>query len=127
MALLRQRWPLVSFTMLPTALVIDASRRQGMVWDAVFSCEMSGTYKPHPEAYRTTAQWLNLAPSEILMVACHNFDLDAARAVGFRCAFVRRPQEWGAAGPPDPHPNPANDFIADDFLDLARQLASRFN
>ena len=32
------------------------------------------------------------------MVACHNFDLNAAKAQGFRTAFVRRPDEWGAAG-----------------------------
>ena len=122
MELLRQRWPVVSFTMLPTALVVEVSRRNGMVWDAVISCEMTGMYKPNPQAYLTTARWLQLAPSEILMVACHNFDLDAARGVGYRCAFVRRPNEWGPAGPPDPHPNPANDFIAADFMDLARQL-----
>lgn len=122
MDLLRRRWPVVSFTMLPTALVIEVSRRNGMVWDAVISCEMTGMYKPNAQAYLTTARWLQLPPAEILMVACHNFDLDAARGVGYRCAFVRRPDEWGPAGPPDPHPNPANDFIADDFLDLARQL-----
>ena len=29
------------------------------------------------------------------MVACHNFDLMAARAVGYHSAFVRRPMEWG--------------------------------
>lgn len=122
MARLRQRWPLVSFTMLPIALVIDVSRRNGMVWDAVISCEMSGIYKPDPETYRLTARWLDLQPQEILMVACHNFDLDAARGVGYRTAFVRRPQEWGPAGPPDPAPNPAHDFVANDFLDLAQQL-----
>lgn len=122
MVRLRRQWPLVSFTMLPVALVLEVSRRTGMMWDAVFSCEMTGIYKPDPEAYRTTARWLGLKPQEILMIACHNFDLDAARAVGFRCAFVRRPQEWGPAGPPDPIPNPLNDFVAADFLDLARQL-----
>lgn len=92
MARLRTRSPVVSFTMLPTALVIDVSRRNGMIWEAVISCEMGGIYKPDPQACRRTAQWLGLAPEQILMVACHNFDLDAARAVGMRCAFVRRPQ-----------------------------------
>jgi 2-haloacid dehalogenase len=57
------------------------------------------------------------------MVACHNFDLDAARRVGFRTAFVRRPNEWGPSGPPDPQPNPHHDFIADDFPDLLRLLS----
>jgi len=35
---------------------------------------------------------------------------------------VRRPDEWGAAGPPDPDPNPHHDIIVDNFPDLARQL-----
>ena len=58
-------------------------------------------------------------PREILMVACHNFDLDAARGVGYRTAFVRRPDEWGPAGPPDPVPNPATDVVVGGFAELA--------
>ena len=45
--------------------------------------------------------------------------MDAARAVGFKTAFVRRPAEWGPAGPPDPEPNPACDIIVDTFPELA--------
>ncbi len=119
---LRKRHPVVSFTMLPTSVVIDVSRSQGFDWDAVISCEMIGTYKPHPDAYLTAARWLALPPAEILMVACHNFDLDAARACGFNTAFVRRPDEWGPAGPPDPTPNPAHDIIVDTFPQLAQAL-----
>ena len=52
------------------------------------------------------------------MVACHNFDLNAAKSVGFKTAFVRRPLEWGPAGPPDPEPNPRHDIIVDDFNHL---------
>jgi len=48
--------------------------------------------------------------------------LDAAKKAGFKTAFVRRPDEWGAAGPPDPEPNPHHDIIADSFPDLARRL-----
>jgi len=59
---------------------------------------------------------------EILMVACHNFDLDSARREGYRTAFVRRPAEWGPAGPPDPTPNPACDLIVDGFGELASAL-----
>ena len=53
-----------------------------------------------------------------MMVACHNFDLDAAKRVGFKTAFVKRPDEWGKQGPPDPTPNPHHDLIAEDFPDL---------
>ena len=49
-------------------------------------------------------------------------DALAAADVGFKTAFVRRPDEWGAAGPPDPDPSPTHDIIADDFPDMARQL-----
>lgn len=122
LARLRLRYVCASFTILSTRLIVDVARRNGFSWDAVISCEMIGTYKVHPRAYRTAAKWLALKPSEIVMVACHNFDLDAARAEGFRTAFVRRPDEWGPAGPPDPTPNPACDIVVDDFAMLAAAL-----
>jgi 2-haloacid dehalogenase len=120
---LRQRFYCVSFTLLSFRIIMDTARCNGLSWDAVISCEAIGKYKVLPEAYRTCARWLRLDPAECLMVACHNFDLDAAKACGFRTAFVRRPDEWGAAGPPDPEPNPQHDLVAADFPDLVRQLA----
>ena len=120
--LLRESCSVASFTMLPTALVVDVSRKNGICWDAVLSCEMMGVYKPHQEAYATAARWLGLEPRHILMVACHNFDLNAAHQAGFRTAFVRRPDEWGPAGPPDPHPNMAYDLVVDGFAELVAGL-----
>jgi 2-haloacid dehalogenase len=125
LAALRKRVPVVSFTMLPTALVVAVSRRNGITWDAIVSCEMIGVYKPNAHAYLTAARWLNLAPDRILMVACHNFDLNAAHAEGMRTAFVRRPLEWGPAGPPDPNPNMAYDHVVDGFDELRQQVLAR--
>lgn len=119
---LRRTYPVVSFTMLPTSLVVDVSRRNGLRWDAVISCEMIGVYKPHAQAYATAARWMALESAQILMVACHNFDLNAAHAAGFRTAFVRRPDEWGPEGPPDPQPNMAYDFVEDGFDGLRRSV-----
>jgi len=119
---LRRRYVCVSFTILSLALVIAVSRRNGIAWDAVIACEMLRVYKTRPEAYQRAAQLLQTPPGEILMVACHNFDLDAARGEGFRTAFVRRPDEWGIAGPPDPNPNPACDIVVDGFAELADRL-----
>ncbi len=45
---LREKFPVVSFTMLPLSMVLDVSRRNDLDWDAVVSCEMIGTYKPIP-------------------------------------------------------------------------------
>jgi len=119
---LRQRRTCVSFTILSLSLIVDVSRRNGLEWDAVIPCELLRVYKPQPDAYRCAAAFLAVEPHEILMVACHNFDLDAARGVGYRTAFVRRPDEWGPAGPPDPVPNPATDLVVDGFAELADRL-----
>jgi 2-haloacid dehalogenase len=121
---LKVRYTCISFTILSLALIIDVSRRNGIAWDAVISCEMLRVYKPLPAAYRSAARLLQADPGEILMVACHNFDLNAARAEGFRTAFVRRPSEWGPAGPPDPVPNPATDIVIDNFAALAARLGA---
>jgi 2-haloacid dehalogenase len=119
---LRARFVCVSFTILSLPLVIDVSRNNGIAWDAVIACEMLRVYKTQPEAYRRAAAHLALRPDEIVMVACHNFDLDAARGEGYRTAFVRRPDEWGLTGPPDPNPNPACDLVVSGFAELADAL-----
>ena len=84
----------------------------------MFSCEGIKKYKLLPEAYDTVRTYLQIQPEQCMMVACHNFDLDAAKRVGFKTAFVKRPDEWGEQGPPDPIPNPKHDLIAEDFPDL---------
>ncbi len=119
---LREKFICASFTILSFRIIIDTARRNGLSWDAVISCEAIGKYKILPEAYQTAARFLQLDVGECCMVACHNFDLDAAKAVGFKTAFVRRPDEWGAAGPPDPEANPQHDIIVDTFPELAQAL-----
>jgi 2-haloacid dehalogenase len=122
LARLRGKLPVVSFTMLPLPLVVDVSRLNGLGWDAIVSCQMIGVYKPHREAYDTALTWLGLRAEEALMVACHNFDLNAAQDAGMQTAFVRRPLEWGPQGPPDPNPNRSYDHVVDGFDELAMAL-----
>lgn len=124
LARLRKKYVVASFTLLTTSLVVDVSKRNGIDWDAIISCEMIGMYKTRPEAYMTAAKWLQLDPSEILMVACHNFDLNAALGCGYKTAFVKRPNEWGPGGPPDPVPNPAHTMVLEDFPELATRLGA---
>ena len=119
---LRKRFIVTPFTILKTSLIIEASRRAGLSWDCVISCEMIGIYKTHPVAYETAAKWLDLPHDRILMVTTHNNDLTAAYEYGFRTAFVRRPDEWGGERPPDPDPDPVADLVANDFNHLADQL-----
>jgi len=119
---LRRKYLVISYTILSTALAIDVSRLNGIRWDAILSCEMWGVYKTRPEAYQTAAKLLQIPTQNLLMVACHNFDLDAAKKEGFKTAFVRRPDEWGPPGPPDPKPNPIHDIVVDNFGALADRL-----
>ena len=108
-------------------MIIDTAKKNNLSWDAVLSCEGIGKYKTLPESYQTVSRLLQLEPHECCMVACHNFDLDAAKSSGFKTAFVRRPNEWGASGPTDPEPHPQHDIVANDFPDLARQLGGPIN
>jgi len=119
---LKKKFLCVSFTLLSFKLIIDTARKNNLSWDAVFSCEGIGKYKILPEAYETAAKWLQLEPSECGMVACHNFDLDAAKKVGFKTIFVKRPLEWGDEGPPDPSANPHHDIIVNNFTELTEVL-----
>ncbi len=61
-ARLRKRYVVASFTLLTTSLVIDVSKKNGIDWDAIISCEMIGIYKTRPESYATAAKWLQLQP-----------------------------------------------------------------
>jgi len=122
---LRERYMVCSFTILSYRIIMDTARKNGLSWDVVFSCEGIGKYKILPESYETVARMLQLDVSECCMVACHNFDLDAAKLVGFKTAFVRRPDEWGPPGPPDPEPNPHHDIIVDTFGELSERLGCK--
>jgi len=122
---IRARYIAASFTILSYRLIVDTAKGNGLTWDVVLSCEGFGKYKLLPEAYEKAAYYLQLKPEECMMVACHSFDLDAAKAVGFRTALVHRPLEWGGDAPqigaaPDPE---AYDVVADDFIGLSEALA----
>jgi len=123
-ARLKRDYICAAFTILPVRLIVDTARVNGLAWDAVLSCETMGVYKVLPESYRIAAKWLQLDPGDCMMVACHNSDLGAARSVGFKTAYVRRPGEWGDKGPAPKEPDPGCDIVVDSFPALAERLGS---
>ena len=78
------------------ALVLAMAKLAGIPWDAILGSELVRTYKPDAAIYDSAPRFLDLAPSQVMMVACHPWDLDAAKARGLRTAYVHRPLEWGA-------------------------------
>jgi len=104
------------------ALMVNMAKRAGLPWDTILGAEPARHYKPDPETYLSTAEYLGLKPEQCLMVAAHNTDLGAASKVGLRTAFVPRPTEHGPGQTRDLAPERAWDVVATDFVDLARQL-----
>ncbi len=119
---LKSRFTLATLSNADVAAVVNISKLGGLPWDAIFTAEMAGAFKPDPVAYRMAATYLGLAPEQIMMVACHKYDIRAAGALGFRTAFVARPLEFGAGGVVDVEYEDEFDVNARDFLDLADQL-----
>ena len=81
------------------ALLVDLARHGDLRFDAILSAELSGAFKPAPEPYLTAARLLDVAPGELMLVACHPWDLAGARGAGLRTAFVDRPLEHGEGSP----------------------------
>ena len=119
---LRRRFILATLSNGNVALLVNMAKHAGLPWDCILSAELAHRYKRDPEVYRLAAELLDLRPEQILMVAAHQDDLQAARQVGFRTAFVRRPLEYGPEATPDLTTDPSFDGVVDDFHALADRL-----
>ena len=104
------------------ALVLSMAKRAGIPWDTILGAELVGTYKPDPAIYDSAPRYLDLAPQQIMMVACHPWDLDAAKTRGLKTAYVHRPTEWGP-GKERPVPVAGTyDVVCGSFVELAEVL-----
>ncbi|MBV9451406.1 MAG: haloacid dehalogenase type II [Streptosporangiaceae bacterium] len=95
-----------------TALLVDMAKAAGLGWDLVLGSDITRAYKPDPDAYRKPAAILGLEPGEVMLVAAHNNDLDAARRAGLATAFVARPTEHGPGQTADLTPSADWDLVA---------------
>ena len=124
---LKRKFTIASLSNGNISLMTDLAKFAGLPWDCILGAELARHYKPDPEVYKSAAEFLDLAPGEVMMVAAHLGDLRAAKAVGLRTAFVVRPDEYGH-GPNDRKPDlaasDAADISARDFEDLAGQLST---
>ncbi|MBI2203786.1 MAG: haloacid dehalogenase type II [Candidatus Rokubacteria bacterium] len=123
---LKRKFVLATLSNGNVALMVNMARRAGLPWDAILGAEPARAYKPRPDAYLRTADFLGLRPAECLMVAAHPNDLMAARGCGFRTAYVPRPLEHGperaVAFRADARPE--FDVVAQDFVALADELGA---
>ncbi len=106
------------------SLLVNMAKNAGLPWDCILSSELAKHYKPDREVYLTAAGLLGLPPEQVMMVAAHRDDLEAAQGVGFGTAYVSRPLEFGPVGTTDETDDMPFDIIARDFFDLADTLGA---
>jgi 2-haloacid dehalogenase len=104
------------------SLLTHMAKHAGLPWDCILSAENVRHYKPAPEVYLLVPQLFDLKPDQVMMVAAHEHDLQAAQKHGLRTAFVHRPLERGPGKAAEVPPADRYDFVARDMLDLAEQL-----
>ncbi|MHA7294305.1 haloacid dehalogenase type II [Arthrobacter sp. HLT1-21] len=105
-----------------TSLLLAMARNAGLPWDVIIGSDMTRRYKPLPQAYLRTAEFLDLRPGEVMLAAAHNKDLHAAREAGLATAFIARPTEYGLGQVADLAPESDWDFSASSIPELAGRL-----
>jgi 2-haloacid dehalogenase len=103
-------------------LLTRMAKNAGLPWDVVLGAETARAYKPLPQAYLASAELLNLAPGQVMLVAAHNGDLAAAAKVGLATAFVARPTEHGPHQSRDFKADRDWDVVTDSFTALAKEM-----
>jgi 2-haloacid dehalogenase len=106
------------------SLLTDMAKQANIPWDCILSTEIVKRYKPDRETYLMAAEFWDVEPSAVMMVAAHAGDLDAAKKLGLKTAYVHRPLEFGPARTPTQPPAGSYDFMARDFRELASQLGT---
>lgn len=85
-----------------------------------FSVDQIRRHKPARETYASVEEQLGVAPSRLVMVACHSWDTLGAVAAGWDAAFIKRPGNELLAVGPQPT------MVGEDLEDIANQLIERY-
>jgi 2-haloacid dehalogenase len=124
MTRLKSRFMLTTLSNGNLGLLANMAKNAGLPWDLILSAEVFRHYKPDPETYLGVAEIFDLQPSEVMLVAAHEDDLDAAKACGLQTAFVERPLEYGVGKAAAKGDLTRFTYTSTDLNDLARQLGA---
>ena len=119
---LKTRYTLCTLSNGNIGLLANMAKRAGLPWDCILSAEVFRAYKPDPATYLGVAKVFDVLPAQVMMVATHQTDLDAARNCGLQTVYIERPFEFGPDQERANSPNPANTLHATDLLQLADSL-----
>lgn len=116
---LRTRYVIAPLSNGHVELLVRLSRAAGITWDTVFGADVFRHYKPDRETYLGAVALLGCEPAEVMMVAAHSTDLDAAARYGLRTCFVSRPFEYGPGLTAEQPPTGRFDLMVADLHELA--------
>jgi 2-haloacid dehalogenase len=120
---LRTRYIVAPLSNGHVAMLIHLARATGITWDAVMGADIFRHYKPDPETYLGAAALLGCEPAEVMLVACHPSDLDAAAKCGLRTCYVSRPLEYGQGRVVEATPDAGHfDLMVGNLLELAEAM-----
>jgi 2-haloacid dehalogenase len=105
------------------AMLVELTRAAGITWDAVLGADIFRRYKPDPETYLGAAALLGCDPAEVMLVASHPSELDAAAQRGLRTCYVSRPLEYGPGRVVEPTQAVGHfDLMVENLLELAGMI-----
>jgi 2-haloacid dehalogenase len=119
--LLKKDFMILPFSNGDLRCLLEISKFNNLPWDGIISADFFKKVKPDVTIYQDAADLLGMETGEILMVAAHAKDLEAAREAGMKTAYVNRPLESGPDSPPEEKPIPF-DFDVDNFIELSTIL-----
>jgi 2-haloacid dehalogenase len=114
---------LTALTNSPQRTVDAQFKRTGLasLFTHVLSVDKAKKFKPHPEAYAVASTALDCDPSDMRLVAAHDWDVTGAMRAGCAAAFVAR-------GESTLHPvGERPDIIGPDLASVAGQLIAIAN
>ncbi len=119
---LKKDYVLASVSNGNVALLVNMAKHSAIPWDMILGSETAQGYKPQDRVYLHSAQMLGLEPAQCMMVAAHNDDLRAARALGFKTAYINRPNEYGEGQVNDLKADQTWDIVGEYMTDIADAL-----
>ncbi|PZC42962.1 MAG: 2-haloacid dehalogenase [Chloroflexi bacterium] len=124
LTLLKRNYIISSLSNGNVALLVNMAKYGGLPWDVVLSAEFSKHYKPDPESYLSTGEYLGIPINQVMMVAAHKNDLKSAKSNGMMTGYVPRAKEHGENTVADYAEEDYIDIMADDFIDLSQKMSA---
>ncbi len=105
-----------------TKLLVNMAKHSGLPWDMVLGADIAQSYKPTARVYLHACELLAVSPQCAMLVAAHEYDLNAARACGLKTAYILRDHASDPSKADNAEPIETWDYWANSLTELAEFL-----